>query len=242
MKKFQLLLTFILVAPIFAAGPIALAEAGSSTTSSTPSSPAATTSNPDKDFLKLVETEKSKGTQADRVKGRVSELKVKLTAAETLRLKTKCVTAQGLVKSLDTRLDNGVTARSKAYDELLSHLDALIVKFKAAKVSTDDLEAQRAVLKTKVDTFKTDLVKYKIALSDTQGLGCVADPSGFKASLLAARTSRATVAADALAIRTYVTGTIKVTLAKIKDNLAPTSSDVNSSSGTTTGTTSGGTN
>lgn len=234
MKKLQMLLTFILVAPIIATGPIALAEASSST----PASPPTTTSDPEKDLLKLVDAEKAKATQADRIKGRITELKVKLTVAETLKLKTKCVSAQGLVKVLDTRIDNGITARSKAYDELLSNLDGLIVRLKEAKVSTTDLEAQRTALKTKIDTFKSDLAKYKVALSDTQGLGCLADPSGFKASLEAARKSRATVATDALAIRTYVTGTIRVTLKGIKDSLGKTTNDTD----TTTGTTSGGTN
>ena len=233
MKKLQSLLTFILVTPIIASGPMALAEATSTTTN--PPKTTTTVVDPEKDLLKMVEAEKAKVSQADRIKAYGTELKIKLTAADIARLKTKCVAAQGLVKALDTRVDNGITARSKAYDELLSNIDGLIVKLKAAKVSTTDLEAQRVVLKTKIDTFKTDLAKYKVALSDTHGLGCLADPSGFKASLEAARTARTTVATDALAIRTYVKETIKVTLKTIRENLAKTTNntDTNSTTGGT---------
>ena len=50
-------------------------------------------------------------------------------------------------------------------------------------------------------------------------MDCVTDPTGFKASLETARTARQKVATDATDIRTYVTGTIKPTLAKLRQQL-----------------------
>lgn len=246
----------LLVAPFLAVTPMVAAETANSSSPTTNSTTTTTTTKTtdtttktddvsetfEDSFKKLSDTESKKQTQADRLKARVTDLKTKLSAADQAKLKLKCVAAQVKVKELETNVNNGVTARGKAYDELLSHLDKAITKLKAAKVDTTELEKERTELKVKIDTFKTDLVKYKIALGDTKDLGCVADPSAFKASLEAARTSRTAVATDAAAIRTYVNDTIKPTLKTIKATVDkdPAASSAKPTTTTTTTTSTGG--
>lgn len=233
----------LIAAPMMAASPLAIAATSNSgSTSGTSGNTANTTTtttkddsaeDPEKAIEKLVEAEKAKQPQTERLKARIARLNIKLTAAEASKLKTKCVAAQGIVKTQEIKVNSGITARSKAYDELLDHLDKLIAKLKAANVSTTDLEAERTALKTKIDTFKKDLTTYKVALSDVQALGCLADPTGFKAALEDARTARKTVADDAAAIRSYVNDTIKPTLKTIKANIDKTTTDTTKATGGT---------
>ncbi len=256
MKKIRLFMGLVMAAPILAIGPMAIAAtntpatSGSSNSSTNGASNTTTSTSkddssddPEKAIEKLVEAEKSKQPQADRLKARIAKLNLKLTAAESAKLKTKCVAAQGLVKVLEIKVNSGITSRSKAYDELLSHLDKLIAKLKAANVSTSELETERTALKTKIDNFKKDLTTYKVALADVQATGCLVDPTGFKAVLEDARTSRKAVADDAAAIRSYVNDTIKTTLKNIKSDLEKNSTKADTSKTTTdtkTNTTSGG--
>ncbi len=251
----------LLIAPFLAFAPMAAAQgsnSGSGASSGTGSTAAsnsdsgassnsATTDNMSKTELetkieKEFVTEGKKLTQADRLKARVAELKIKLTLAEQTKIKAKCVAAQANVKTLESRVDAGLPTRGKAYAELLDHLDKLIVKLKAANVDTAELEKERAALKGKIDTFSSDLAKYKLALDDLKVLGCVADPSAFKATLEAARTSRATVASDAAAIRSYVNDTVKPTLKTLKAEVdKSTSEDSSTDDSKAKTTTTGGT-
>jgi chromosome segregation ATPase len=162
---------------------------------------------------------------------RVTELKVKPTTAEVARLKLKCVAGQTKVKALETRVDNGITTRIEAYNNLTDRLEKLTTKLKAANVDIAKLEEETTELKTKISTFEADLAKYKVTLQDLRALGCQADPTGFKAALEAARSARATVAADAAIIRAYVKDPIKVTLADLKTNLDKNTTDDKSKEG-----------
>lgn len=237
MKKLRLLVAGMMAITILATPVAVFAESDSapvlkrigrvlaeSTDASNASSKAEGSKGSDS-FEKLFEAEKGKQTQADRIKSQITAQKVKLTAAETARFKLKCVAGQTKVKALGTTIDSRRTARLEAYDSLTARLDTLIAKLKAAKVDTTKLEEEKTELASKVTTFKTDLAKYKVALDDLQSLGCQADPTGFKAALETARSARATVAADAAAIRAYVKDPIKVTLADLKTTLTKDKDD-----------------
>lgn len=249
----QFLVGALLVAPFLAFAPVVTAattEAETSTSSTSPTTSDDTTKEVEDEkketfeqgLKKLVEAEGKKQTQADRLKAKTAELKIKLSAAEQAKLKASCVAAQAKVKTLGVNVDTGVINRGKAYDELLSHLDKIITKLKAAKVDTVELEKERTELKAKIDTFKTDLAKYKIALDDTKSLGCVADPSSFKTALETARSARTLVATDAAAVRAYVNDTIKPTLKTIRTTVEnkKTTDESSTSDTTTTPTTTGG--
>lgn len=222
-KQIRILLASLLVAlPVVLAPAVVMAENSSKADGQTDTN--STNETPEQELSRLTTLEDKKDTREQRLKTKIAELKIKLTVAQIALLKKKCVGAQTNVKALETKVDGGVTARSKAYSELLDHLDSIIVKLKAANVSTTDLEKERATLDTKITTFKTDLAKYKVALADARGMSCTADPASFKAALEASRAARVVVAADAVAIRSYVTDTIKPTLKAIADDLDATKS------------------
>lgn len=249
----QLLVGVLLALPLLVITPLVAAENSASGSSATQSNTNSTTSSDDKsketfeqEVKRLTESEDKKKSQADRLKEKIAELKIKLTTAEQTKIKLKCVVAQGNIRTLDARIDTGVVERGKAYNELLDHLDKAITKLKVSNIDTKQLEDERAVLAKKIDTFKKDLAAYKVTLADAKSIGCVADPSAFKAALETARTSRGLVAADAAAVRSYVTDTIKPTLKTIRETIekdSPTKTDTSATPSTVappTKTTTGG--
>jgi chromosome segregation ATPase len=175
---------------------------------------------------------------ADRVEKRKTELKIKLSTIEKTRIKAKCKASQGLLSSEKGRIKGIETSRSEVYKNLLNRLNDLSDRLKAKGVDTTDLNNDITALKTKIDTFNTDLTAYKQAVSDLAGMDCATDPDGFKASLETARTALKKVNDDATAIRTYLTGTIKPLLQTIRSQLAKTegTSDQSSTSNSQTTT------
>ncbi len=260
MKKIHLILrltgSFVGLAAIVLA-PMTVAAATTNTTTTNTTAPASTSqtttstnsTNPANSTANTITTTKSeemqeyeklvegvkKTPQADRLKSRLAELKVKLTDVETAKYKAKCMAAQNTVRTTEKQVDGGVTSRIGAYNELLKHLDDLTAKIKAGGKDTTELSKERGILAEKISLFKTDLAKYKVALNDLGALGCQADPTAFKATLESARAARLAVAKDAADIRTYVNGPIKTTLKDLRTKIDPESSAANSS--TTTNTT-----
>jgi len=165
------------------------------------------------------EVEKELETRIEKHK---SELKTKLSTAKQNSIKSKCKASQGKVSSISGRIKGLETSRTQVYKNLTTRLTTLSQKLKDKGVDTTDLNAQKAELSKKVDTFKTDRTDYKQAVSDLEKLDCVSDPTAFQASLEAARTARAKVADDAKAVRAYLNDTIKPTLKTIRQTLEAT--------------------
>lgn len=222
---------------------------GSNSGSSTPSSSDTTASPTTTSTTPKTETGDDAKSILDRVTQRKTELKTKLTALETTRIKTKCKASQGNLSSEKGRIKGIETSRSEVYTNLLNRLNDLSDKLKVKGIDTTSFNADIATLKTKIDTFNTDLTAYKQAVSDLAGMDCATDPAGFKASLDAARASLKKVTDDAAAVRSYLTDTIKPLLKTIRgtlekmentsDKTAPTPSTTGTGTTNTT-TTSGG--
>ncbi len=204
-----------LVASVLVAGPLVLAEDGSTGGS---------------DDTTTVEMETH--NRGDRLTKFKTQFKISLTTREEASLKLHCVAAQGLVSKLNTRFGNSVTRRSQAYSELSKNLAKLLTKLKAKGVDTTTLEQQITTLNTKIATYTTDLAAYKQALADLKDVDCKADPAGFQAALEAARAAHETLVTDAVGIKTYVLGTIKPTLVTIRTQLEQESTNNSTTGGT----------
>ena len=152
----------------------------------------------------------------DRVSKRKADLKVRLTAAEKVKIQNKCQSAQGLVSSVKGRVNGIETSRTQVHSNMTERLTSLSEKLKNKGADTAALDAAITELKNKIETFNTDLAAYKQAVSDLAELDCKADPDGFKASLQASRTAQETVSKDAKAIRVHVNDTIKPLLKTIR--------------------------
>ena len=156
---------------------------------------------------------------ADRVAAKKAELKTKLTAAQKVRIQTKCKASQGLVSSISGRVKGIETSRTQVHKNIVSRLTGLSEKLKNKGVNTDELNTAIADLESKITLFNTDLATYKLAVSDLAAMDCKTDPDGFKAALEAARTAREKVSQDFKAIRSHVQDTIKPLLKTIRAQL-----------------------
>lgn len=224
-KRLGYFLASLIAGPVLTVTPVVLAEA-STTTSSPPSTTTKTTPPADT------------RTSAERVAAVKAAYKTKLTAADEAKLKLKCKAGQTILQTHGTKIDTVTTTRTKVYDDITANLDSLATKLKDKKVDMTTFQTQITELKAKIVTFNTDLTKYKTAITDVSTLDCVADPTAFKAALEAARTAQQTVAADSLAIRTYIVGTIRPTITTLRASLVAATADTTSNS--TTVKTSGG--
>lgn len=225
MRKFARALLAVAVVTPLLAGNVAMAVEGSSNSSSTSSNTSSSSSsnsgssNSSSSTTDGPLTEQQKTELAKRLSDRKTELKTKLTVAETAKIKGKCTTSQGVISSLGQRIKGIETSRTEVYNNVIDNLTKLSTKLKAKNIDTTTLDTEITTLKAKVATFNTDLTAYKQAVTDLKNMDCVTDPTAFKASLEAARTAREKVSKDAADIRTYLKDTVKVTLKDLRSQV-----------------------
>lgn len=157
-----------------------------------------------------------------RLQERVTEMKTKLTTAQQARVKNRCSNAQGVIKSVGTKVDGAQAAHTKVYSNVVSRLTALQEKLSTQGVDVTTLGEEIATLSSKITVYTTDLAAYKQAVADLSSMGCASDPTSFQASLDAARKELNTVRADSISIHEYITTTIKPTLTAIRTQLEAT--------------------
>jgi hypothetical protein len=153
-------------------------------------------------------------------KGRIEEYKK--VAKETvsnemkIRIESRCIAAQGLVKVKLNNSTASVTGRTKAYNDVTSNLHALSTTLSAKGIDVTTLNADLIVLQTKITSLTVMNAAYQQALSDVAALDCKADPVAFKAALTAARSNQEALFKASKDIRTYITDTIKPVLKALK--------------------------
>jgi len=161
-------------------------------------------------------TPKSSATVKTTIKDRVTQYKldhvITLTAPEQTRLKTVCKAGQIKITALDTKVASRNNLRVAAYKEITNQLTAIIPRIKAAGAPSTLLVDEQTQLATLITTYNTSLATYQTALQDTAALDCQTDPSAFRSALESARADQIAVNTNALAIRTYLTGTLKASL------------------------------
>jgi chromosome segregation ATPase len=216
-----------------------LAVSDSATTSNTNATTSTGSTSPSNSGSDTATEDKKAIT--DRIAERKAALKTKLSTAEKTRITTKCKASQGNLSSVKGKLQGIETSRGEVYKNIQTRLTDLSTKLKNKGVDTTALDADIATLKTKIDTFNTDLTAYKQAVSDLATMDCATDPDGFKASLETARTALKKVGEDAKAVRSYLNDTVKPLLKTIRAELEKPSDNSQSGSGDTS-TNSGGAN
>ncbi len=155
-----------------------------------------------------------------RLEGRKAALKTRIDAVKQARIKNRCEASQGKLSSISGRIKGLETSRTQVYANLSDRLTKLNDRLKGANVDTAELEAQITQLNTLIDAFNANLEAYRLSVSDIAEMDCAVDPVSFQASLESARTARAETADSATAIRTYLTETIKPSLAELKASFA----------------------
>lgn len=216
-KTLQNLTLLLVITPVFAlfsvSPTLALSE-GEDTTKTT-----AQNKTEVKPVDRNTSSQAFKTELSDRIAKRKSEFKTNLTIAASERLKTRCKSAQGIIKKIEDSHKQPLVARQTRYENLVTKLSELRDKLKAAEIDTTALDAQLLVLDTKIATFNTELAALQQARVDLQALDCTADPAAFKASLEAARAQREKVVKAAADIRVYSKDTIKPNLVALRKAL-----------------------
>ncbi len=157
--------------------------------------------------------------QATRLETYRKNLKEVLTAAAKARIAERCVAAQAIVKGKSNNNGKSTEARTTVYNKIVSELQALVSAASEKSVSVTDLQANIAVLQTKILSFTASNKLYQQELGDLSALDCKVDPTAFKAALEAARADQLATLAAAKDVRSYFNDTIKVTLKALKSKL-----------------------
>jgi ABC-type transporter Mla subunit MlaD len=166
-------------------------------------------------------TSESQATFDQRQEDRKQALKIALTAVEKVRIKDRCKAAQGKVSSVVQRANGISTSRSEVFGNVTTKLNTLVDKLKARSADTSELEADIAVLNTKITKFNTDFATYKQAINDLAAVNCQNDPAAFKAALLAGRNALDQVKKDSNDVKAYLKDTIRPLLTTIRSQLGP---------------------
>ncbi len=133
----------------------------------------------------LVQPDES--TLKDRVEKHKLELRTKLDKAQETRLKGRCKAAQANIAKAKVRSEEVKNRRLAHYAKLQERVDGLVTKLSAAGFKVDDITSGREQVAVKVEALKTSFTTYQQALDDAAAIDCVSDPTGFKATLDAAR-------------------------------------------------------
>ena len=215
---------FILVA-VFLAAPVFTSVVAYGETGISAEEQNANTSNTAEAEKEVPETVVQKTEREARIKTFKEQHKIRLSVTEKNKIQDKCQAAQGKVSSVTGRFKGIETSRGKVHENLLQRLNNLVEKLKAGNQNTTELEADIAMLVTKIETFNTDLATYKQSVSDLKALDCKTEPESFKAALTAARANLETVRASAKAVHSYLNDTIKPLLKTLRDKVEETTQD-----------------
>ncbi|HTE22613.1 MAG TPA: hypothetical protein VK674_06255 [Candidatus Limnocylindria bacterium] len=160
-----------------------------------------------------------KKTREERITARKAQVKERLTQIQQNRVKLVCRAANGKIKAAHARIGSFEAKRTKVYSGLVTRLEGLSAKLKAAGVDTTQYDQQVAILKTKAAAFDSALADLKQAAEDLETMDCTADPEGFMATLKEAHELRMDVIKKGQDFRNYLRGTFKATFAETRTQL-----------------------
>ncbi len=165
------------------------------------------------------ETETDKRARLTRLEDNKKKfVQAALTEALKKHIGEKCVAAQSNLKAHRLAKTPIMDKYSEHYDKITAKLDETSTQLKADGIDTTALDADIATLKTKITTFKTSITTFKQALVDLNALDCKTDPTGFKASLEAARTAQTAVLTASKDVHAFLRDTVKPALQALKEN------------------------
>ena len=158
--------------------------------------------------------------QAARIKAYKAELVEEIKKGEQDKIRLRCSVAQANAKILATRLASVQKKRGEAYDKILGDLNVLLGKLEKQAYETTALKENITTLQTKVDTYKTGMNNYYLAVNDLATIDCPTDPVAFAAALQASRKAHQAVQPQMTDIRAYITNTVKPTLVQVREQIA----------------------
>lgn len=158
----------------------------------------------------------TQSTVTSRVSERRTKLNEKLTAAQSLRIQSKCAAAQSAISTRAQAVNEYNDPIDTKYDALIKDLGVLMQARAVAGKKTPELNAATATLTQKYQAFKAAHATLKLDLSDLQALDCKTDAAGFSATLQQSRTDLATMRAARADLIAFTKDSIIKNLQSIK--------------------------
>jgi len=145
-------------------------------------------------------------------------------AVEAIRMAVRnainrCPIIESKIQVKVTDFDNIKIRHLAVYNNLKFRLNAVADRLAARGIDVSALQADLSVLDQKIAKFNADYSDYSVKLRAGQGFACGQPESQFRAKLKEARVAMQLVHQDALDIRSYIGGTIKAELIRIRDGL-----------------------
>lgn len=220
-KHYILAISLLLVAPLLAVGSLGAIANEDGSPAAPPAEGEFRITNTAEETNQVDETADKKQIE-DRIDKRRVERNFRIPYADQVRTKERCKGAQARLSLLGNRIKGIETSRSEKYTNLVNRLNNLAESLKEKEIDTTNLEVQVAALQAHIDAFDTELAAYKLVVSDLSLVDCQQVPVGFRASIEAARESRASTAVASAAIKTYLQETIKPSLQQLRSQLNAT--------------------
>ena len=131
--------------------------------------------------------------------------KVQLSAADKVSIASKCSLAQTAVNDRKNKDSKAAAIRLQTYNELVKRLTFLVDNLSSQGDDASQLLNAQNYFVASINSYLSDAETYKVAMDDLVTMDCKADPAGFRASLIEARTLRAKLATDATAVKGNLT-------------------------------------
>jgi len=120
----------------------------------------------------------------------------------------RCANITNRVQERTSHFDERGEGHKKVYDNLVNRISKFISRFKAAGISTTNLDGYLVELKNKIAKFRTDYAAYITKLKESKSLTCGHAEGEFRAIMVDAKALLKVVHADAADIKNYVRTTI----------------------------------
>lgn len=123
-----------------------------------------------------------------------------------------CERLEKRIQNKETNFDNTHKLHVRQYQRIKEKLANVIRDAKTAGKDASKLEANLALLNTKIDTFDTDRLALIDALKEVRALACAEDKDAFKEALEEAQAQQKKVLADVRDIKRFYQTVIRANL------------------------------
>lgn len=140
-------------------------------------------------------------TLESRLAARKTAYKSMLPAAANAAIADKCSLSQSAIADVKTKDIKAAAIRFDAYNGLAKQLSYLVDNLSSQGVDASSLLDAQNKFVGAINQYLVDASDYRTAIDDAVTVDCKADPAGFKASLLDARSLRSKLASDVAAVK-----------------------------------------
>lgn len=164
----------------------------------------------------------TQNTSQERLQARLNSRKERystqpLSATEKQRIEARCEASQGMIRSLEGKVQGIETSRQQVYTGILSKLGTLNETLRQGGLDTTELAAEIGDLEQQVNQFYELLGTYKQTVADLGAMDCTADAEAFKASITAARESLVALRTSEQTIVSKINDGIKSTFTDLRN-------------------------